>query len=167
VRQAKTDAGTREVDLLPLLREQLIEHKAASQRAGPEHHVFVTASGKPRDRHNLRQRVVAPIVARADELLIERDAQPLPTGLSPHKLRHTFASLLVGLGNNPAAVMAQLGHTDPTFTLRVYAHMMRRGLGERERLRALIEGKNLGAVWALLGTVAPKGRIATHDETAS
>ena len=24
-------------------------------------------------------------------------------------------------------VMAQLGHTDPAFTLRVYAHAMRRG----------------------------------------
>jgi hypothetical protein len=34
--------------------------------------------------------------------------------------------------------MAQLGHTDPAFTLRVYAHMMRRSEEERERLRTLV-----------------------------
>lgn len=34
---------------------------------------------------------------------------------------------------------AQLGHTDPTLTLRVYTHIMRRGEGERGRLRALVE----------------------------
>lgn len=37
--------------------------------------------------------------------------------------------------------MAQLGHTDPKFTLRVYTHMMRRGSEERERLKALVAGE--------------------------
>ncbi len=36
--------------------------------------------------------------------------------------------------------MAQLGHTDPRFTLKVYTHMMRRSPGERERLNALVKG---------------------------
>jgi hypothetical protein len=47
--------------------------------------------------------------------------------------------------------MAQLGHTDPAFTLRVYAHAMRRDEGDKERLKALVEGRD----WALLGTLAP------------
>jgi hypothetical protein len=37
-------------------------------------------------------------------------------------------------------VITQLGHTDARFTLRVYAHVMRRGEDERERLRGLVEG---------------------------
>jgi integrase len=41
----KTDAGMREVDMLPLLREILTEHKAASEHAGPDDPVFVTSSG--------------------------------------------------------------------------------------------------------------------------
>jgi hypothetical protein len=36
--------------------------------------------------------------------------------------------------------MQQLGHTDPGFTLRVYAHMMRRSEDERDRPKALVEG---------------------------
>ena len=36
--------------------------------------------------------------------------------------------------------MQQLGHTDPAFTLRAYAHSMSRDAGERERLGALTDG---------------------------
>jgi integrase len=146
VGRSKTAAGVREVDLLPILRDELASHKAAAAKTGADDPVFVTSSGKIRDRHNLRQRVVAPIAAKADELLAEREQRPLPTGLSPHKLRHSFASMLVALGSDPAHVMSQLGHTDPAFTLRVYTHAMRRGEGERERLRALVEGATLPTV---------------------
>lgn len=150
----KTEAGMREVDMLPLLREILTEHKAASERTEPDDPVLVTSHGKPRSRHNLRQDIVEPAVRRAEELLAERGAQPLPIGITPHKLRHTFASVLVAIGKDPTYVMNQLGHTDPAFTLRVYSHIMRRGPEERERLKALVEGH----VWAHNG---PK-----TDETA-
>ena len=73
---------------------------------------------------------------------------PLPDGLTPHKLRHTFASLLVALGIDPGAVMDQLGHTDPTFTLRVYRHGMRRDEASREALRELVGGSD----WAAPGS---------------
>lgn len=36
--------------------------------------------------------------------------------------------------------MAQLGHTDPKFTLRVYTHVMRRSPEERARLKRLVNG---------------------------
>ena len=43
-------------------------------------------------------------------------------------------------------MMAQLGHTDPAFTLRVYAHAMRRDEGDKEALKALVEGRRLGTI---------------------
>jgi integrase len=135
----KTSAGTREIDMLPLLREILIEHKAEIA-TGPDDPILTTRNGNARNRHNLRQRVVAPVVARAEELLAQRGGQPLPHGITPHKLRHTFASVLFAIGKDPTYVMHQLGHTDPAFTLRVYAHMMRRSPEERAKLKALIEG---------------------------
>lgn len=136
----KTEASQREIDIVPVLRDELLAWKAAAPAVGPDALVFPTARGGQRDKDNIRARVVAPIVKRADELLQEEGVQPLPRGVSPHKLRHTFASVLIALGRDPAYVMGQLGHTDARFTLRVYSHAMRRGDDERERLRSLVEG---------------------------
>jgi len=92
-------------------------------------------------------------------LLSERGHGPLPAGVTAHKLRHTFASLLDVRGEDPPYVMAQLGHAEAGFTLRVYAHAMRRDNGDKERLKALVEGRD----WAPLGTsegqTAPRTRL--------
>lgn len=135
---SKTQAGMREIDLLPILHDALTRHKAASRHTQPDDLIFPTNTGGQRDKDNLRNRVLARVIQRADELLIERDQRPLPKGLTPHKLRHTFASVLVACGTDPSTVMYQLGHTDPKFTLRVYTHMMNRSPQERARLRALV-----------------------------
>jgi integrase len=103
--------------------------------------VFTTSKGTPHCKDNLRDRIVAPVLRRADELLASPDRPPLPAGVSPHKLRHTYASILIAIGEDPAGVMAQLVHTDPKFTLRDYTHLMRRDPDERRRLQALINGQ--------------------------
>ena len=116
--------------------------------AAPTDLVFPTSTGSRRDKDNARERVIRPVVAQANELLARRGETPLPEGVSAHKLRHTFASILYVRGEDPPYVMAQLGHTDAGFTLRVYAHAMRRDEGDKERLKALVEGRD----WAPLGT---------------
>ena len=69
------------------------------------------------------------------KLLEARGLVPLPKGVTTHKPRHTFASTLIACGEDPASVMAQLGHTDPKFTLRVYTHLdSARGAPGRRRL---------------------------------
>ena len=110
--------------------------------------VFPTSNGTRRDKDNARERVIRPVVKRADELLARRGQDPLPNGVTAHKLRHTFTSILFVRGEDPAFVMQQLGHTDAAFTLRVYAHAMRRDAGDKERLKALVEGRD----WAPSGT---------------
>jgi integrase len=141
VGRSKTQAGLREISLLPLLRDELAVHKAASYRSDHDDPVFPTGTGGHRDKDNLRNRVLAPVLTRTDELLLEREHAPLPAGVTPHKLRHTFTSILVALGWDPALVMAALGHADPRLTLRVYAHVMRRGTDERERLVGFVSGR--------------------------
>jgi hypothetical protein len=42
--------------------------------------------------------------------------------------------------------MDQLGHTDPKFTLRIYAHVMRFSEDERARLKDLAEGQVLAGI---------------------
>jgi integrase len=136
--RSKTQAGLREIHLLPILNRTLAAHKQATAHTAADDLVFVNRDGTARDKDNLRNRVLAPAIERANELLAARDQPPLPAGLSPHKLRHTFASILVACGEDPASVMAQLGHTDPNFTLRIYTHLMRRNPAERARLKALV-----------------------------
>ena len=41
---------------------------------------------------NLRRRILTPAVELATERLVELGGAPLPTGLTPHSLRRTFAS---------------------------------------------------------------------------
>ena len=43
--------------------------------------------------------------------------------------------------------MEQLGHTDPKFTLRVYAHAMRFSEEDRARLKAFAERRSFGTNW--------------------
>jgi integrase len=148
VGEAKTDAGRRYVDLLEPLREELTAHKMGASNALGSAFVFSTSAGNPRTINNVRERVFKPAVRRAGEKLEADERAPLPAGLTPHKLRHTFASLLIALGEDPTYVMGQIGHTDPAFTLRLYAHAMHRQDGERERLRRLVGA----ADWAPLGT---------------
>jgi integrase len=42
-----------------------------------------------------------------------------------HDLRHTYASLLIEQGENIKYIQNQLGHSNPTVTLNVYAHLMK------------------------------------------
>jgi hypothetical protein len=42
-----------------------------------------------------------------------------------HDLRHTYASLLIEQGENIKYIQSQLGHSNPTVTLTVYAHLMK------------------------------------------
>jgi integrase len=144
--RSKTQAGLREIRMAPVLRDILAAYKASAYRSGPNDLVFPTVTGGRRDKDNLRTRVLEKVFERANELLEARGRVPLPKGLTPHKLRHTFASVLIACGEDPISVMKQLGHTDPAFTLRIYAHMMSREPGERGRLKALVNGERVVAV---------------------
>jgi len=108
VGRSKTAAGLREIRTLPILHDILAAHKARPAAGGPDVLAFATGTGGRRDRSNLRERVLAEVFERADKLLRERAEPPLPKGLSPHKLRHTFASIPVALGTDPAQVCARL-----------------------------------------------------------
>lgn len=153
VADSKTDAGVRLVDMLGALRDDLAAHKAASPCTRADALVFPTLAGRPRDPNNVRERVLRPALARANRDLEQAGRTPLPEGVTCHRLRHTYASVVVALGEDPRYVMAQLGHTDPAFTLRLYTHGMRRDDGERDRLRALVGG----AHWAPAGTTTAAG----------
>lgn len=144
VRDGKTENAARNVDLLAPLREDLADLRA---RRGGERDalVFATTTGRKDGASNVRRRVLAPAVELANARLEADGAELLPEKLTPHGLRHSFASVLCAVGENPRYVMGQMGHADPGFTLRVYAKTMDRRDGEPDRLRALVKGEELAA----------------------
>ncbi len=145
VGRSKTQAGLREIKMLPILRDVLAAHKAATYRGNPDHHVFLNISGGVLNKDTLRTGVLVAAFEQADKLLRSRGQIPLPAGLTAHKLRHTFASVLVAIGEDPVTVMRQLGHKDAAFTLEVYTHLMNRDPEERNRLKALVRGERVAA----------------------
>jgi integrase len=163
VASSKTDAGERTVDLLPVLANQLAMHGEWARRTGASDLVFATGKGTPLSDTNCRRRVLVPAIAAADRELAARGLPPIPEGLTPHGLRRTFASVLIATGADPVYVKGQLGHTDPSFTLRVYAHEMARRDGERDRLRALVDGSD----WAPAGSNAPESTSDAEFTPAS
>ena len=93
-----------------------------------------------------------PVVERANVALVKAGVEPMPS-LTPHSLRRTFASLLFAIGEAPPYVMAQMGHTTAELTLAVYARQMGRRDGEPERLRALVNGAEIGTATDSHGTI--------------
>jgi hypothetical protein len=62
------------------------------------------------------------------------------------------------VGANARTVVAELGHSGPALSLRVYGHSMRYGEQEREQLRRLIEG----AEWTGMDGSGANGAGATN-----
>lgn len=65
VGRSKTAAGLRTIDLLPVLRDILAEHKAG-HRGELDDLLFPTARGGRRDKDNINKRVLKPVLERAD-----------------------------------------------------------------------------------------------------
>jgi integrase len=89
--------------------------------------VFATTTGQAHGATNIRKRVLAPAIVKANELLAvdedgePREYEPIRTSITPHALRRTFASILFAIGESPPHVMAQMGHTTAELTLAIYA----------------------------------------------
>jgi integrase len=118
----KTEAGTRDVPILPALRRRLIEWRLEAPHTRDVDYVIATADGKPVMERNLRRALDA---AKQTAGLDAGDAR-----LSWHSLRHSYGSMLATDLELPATTLARLaGHADAGFTLRVYARDARDSSG--------------------------------------
>ncbi len=79
-------------------------------------------------------------------------------GLTPHELRHTAASLVVGAGANVKSVQRMLGHASAAMTLDVYS-----GLFDDD-LDAVAERLDKAAAFACVPRVCPAASVADLAE---
>ncbi|TWG26738.1 site-specific integrase [Actinoplanes teichomyceticus] len=99
----------RSVPIPRFLVEELAAHVAGKSRDAL---VFTSPNGGPLRNTNFRPRFFTPA---AESVGL--------TGLTPHDLRHTAASLAVAAGANVKAVQRMLGHASAAMTLDVYADL--------------------------------------------
>lgn len=130
VGEAKTEAGLRDIELTFQLQADLREHVAhmaalgrPTTAAAP---IFPAYRGGEHSASNVRNRLLAECVERANARREAAGKMLLPDKVTPHTLRRTFASLALAAGRDPRWVMAQLGHTDARLTLNVYAQVIQR-----------------------------------------
>lgn len=129
IRDAKTDAGVREVQMTPNLVEAIIDHRDRLQRAGkltdPDDYVIPNRRGRRMDRHRIAE-IVIESTAVANRQRAEQGLPALPR-ITPHSLRRTYISIAL-LANNFDVkwVMSQVGHADSKMTLDVYAQLAQR-----------------------------------------
>jgi len=72
------------------------------------------------------ERRLKTAIRRANKRLIEIGLRPIDEAVTPHSLRRLYASLRFALGDDPVYVANQLGHTEPGFSMKVYARAVRR-----------------------------------------
>jgi integrase len=134
VRESKTAAGVRAIDIRPRLLEELTAYNAARGEVNPTAPAFPTRTGQSRDKDNVRERVIRPVVSRANELRAGRGEPPILAHVTPHTLRRTYISFMLAAGFDLPYVQEQVGHQDPSTTLKIYAQVIRRP--DRDNLRA-------------------------------
>jgi integrase len=145
----KTDGSKRDIPMSARLRAVLLEHKEnqAAQLAkigtsNPTGAVFASIEGEythpadmdravkilvewsdPNTSENVRRWRAVPHIARpALETALKNGAKL--THISPHDLRHTFATLALRRGERVEIVSRMLGHAKISITLDTYRHVL-------------------------------------------
>jgi integrase len=119
VQTTKTEASQRKVDMSPELSAELkrlrMERKKQALADGKvldaEEWVFPNEDGTPIYYTNFLRRVWHKV---QDIAKVRRR--------TPHDLRHSWASHMLASGADLAYVSNQLGHANPSITLRIYSH---------------------------------------------
>lgn len=113
----KTEQGMRKVPIAQSLALRLAEHwqtdrkRAELEPTWNTHGLFFPSErGTIRDTSNTHDKF---------RHVFDSEAVNLPWA-TPHVFRRTYATALLAQGLSPVAVASLLGHTDPSFTLKVY-----------------------------------------------
>jgi integrase len=136
VETTKTPASQRRVDMSPELAAELKRLRTERKRQAladgtaydAEEWVFRTKEGTPIFYTNFLRRVWHKV---QDIAKVRRR--------TPHDLRHSWASHMLAAGADLAHVSNQLGHANPSITLRIYSHWVP---GMRRVTTAVLDTKN-------------------------
>jgi integrase len=138
ISKSKTAAGERDIDLTAYLLDELRPHLAASpSRLGrapkPKTPVFHSRTGRALDPDNIRSRLLPGVIKGANKKREKAGKLLIPTDLTPHAFRRTFARLCFMADRQLDYVMGQIGHKDARMVLEIYAQMRKRRTRKAEK----------------------------------
>lgn len=118
--EPKTSQSKRSIPIPPGVIKDLKEHRIEQQKQKLEATkyddydlVFAGKTGNPPDYRYIYEQHFKPILEMAE----------LPN-IRLYDLRHTCATLLLAVGENPKIVSERLGHASVTMTLDTYSHVL-------------------------------------------
>ena len=106
----KTKSGTREIDILPPVENALTDQKQYTLLQGGKIFLNPMNGEMWTGDQAIRKGFWIPLLKRSGVRY-----------RNPYQTRHTFASMMLSAGENPAWVSAQMGHSSIMITLRNYA----------------------------------------------
>jgi len=110
----KTEHGVRDIPVA----QELVSALQAWKEKCPESRlglVFCNEFGEPYERTGIGRYGLNPALEQAR----------IDKAVTPHGLRHTYASMLIMLGRPIPEISYNLGHADVLITMKVYAHFLR------------------------------------------
>ncbi|WP_214480992.1 site-specific integrase [Bacillus sp. SM2101] len=118
---AKTEAGNRTIDIhdrtiqkLLDLKKQIDSEKESHGQAYIDNDLVIcTTIGTQYNPSNILNRSFKPLIEEAKV-----------TPIRFHDLRHTHATILLKLGENPKVIQERLGHANIKITLETYSHVL-------------------------------------------
>lgn len=148
--EAKTSAGRRHLELPAIVRDAL-DQRRAELDPSPGDHIWASAAGTKRDRNNVRNRLLAPVLELGTKLLDERGQRPLPTRVdadgsptgvrvTPHVFRRTAMTYWAWADRNQRWAMGQAGQKSAKMTLEAYQQTFPRDPDARARVVAWLRG---------------------------
>ena len=128
----KSAQSTRAVGVTPELGRILQEHKEG-EKGAPDDLMFVNREGNVINHQNMVTREFHPALQRAGVKRIRF-----------HDLRHTYATLMISLGENIKFIQRQMGHSTITTTMDRYGHLLPEASeGVGARLDSMVFSKNV------------------------
>lgn len=108
--ETKTDGSIRDIEMSQPVFDALMAQREATFRPDVDSFVFCNRMGEPFDVDNITNRLWYPLLRHLG--LTKR---------RPYQTRHTFATLLLGAGENPEFVARQLGHANTMMLFNTYS----------------------------------------------
>lgn len=122
----KTKAGKRQIPMIKEVRDVLLEQKERKDkiavrhnpRVGMEQLVFCSKTNNPINETNIRG-AIKYLVDKINKENPDLNFEPL----TPHSLRHTFATKAIARGMRPKTLQKILGHNSLQMTMDLYCHV--------------------------------------------